>query len=236
MTKNNRPLSCRTVYLLRHGDCRQDGIKRYLGQSDLPLNTSGQAQALNWQRELAETPLQRIFCSDLSRSFETASIIAEKQNCQVQPLARLREINLGSWDGLSMAEVRRRHPAEFHQRGAELVSYRTPGGECFADVAARVVPLFEEIIHAVSGQVLIVAHAGVNMVLLSHVLGLPLANLQRLQQDYGGLNIIDCGSWGVRLRGVNLCSLPKRRQKPPTCHDGPPEEQTLRSSPWQGTE
>lgn len=207
MSRDNDQLRCQTVYLLRHGDCRPDEVKRYLGQADLPLNQAGLEQAEFWQRQLATVPLQRIFCSDLSRSTETSCKIAEGQDCDVQPLSRLREINLGTWDGLSMAEVRRLYPNEFRKRGAELVSYRTPGGECFADVAARVVPLFEEIVHGISGTVLIVAHSGVNMVLLSHILGLPLENMFRMRQDYGGMNVIDCGSDELRLLGMNLGSL-----------------------------
>jgi probable phosphoglycerate mutase len=216
MRRKREQRGCRSIYLLRHGDCRQDGVKRYLGQADLSLNAVGRSQALAWQRELAAVPLQRIFCSDLSRSFETASIIAAGQSCAVQPLARLREIHLGAWDGLPMEEVRRLYPSEFRKRGSDLVSYRTPGGECFADVAARVIPLFEEIVRGVAGTVLIVGHSGVNMVLLSHILGLPLANLFRMRQDYGGLNLIDCGPQGMRLLGMNLGNLAvhHRRGKP----------------------
>ena len=201
----------RTVYLLRHGDCRQDAVQRYLGQADLPLNAAGRDQALAWQRELAGIELQRIFCSDLSRCYETACIVAHAQSCAVQPLAKLREIHLGAWDGLPMAEVRRLFPREYRKRGADLVSYRTPGGECFADVAARAVPLFEEIVRGASGTILIVGHSGVNLVLLSHILGLPLAHLFRLCQDYAGLNIIDCGPQGMRLTGMNLGSLAGHR-------------------------
>lgn len=222
MSRKRQSLRCQSLYLLRHGDCRQDDIKRYLGQADLPLNDVGRFQARSWQRELTGIPLQRIFCSDLSRSFETACIIAEGQECEVQPLPRLREIHLGAWDGLPMAEVRRRYPTEFHKRGAELVSYRPPGGECFADVAARVVPLFEEIVHGVAGQVLIVAHSGVNMVLLCHVLGLPLANLMRLRQDYGGLNLFECTPRGLRLLGMNLGSLEGHHRGGQT-HSVPPD-------------
>lgn len=206
MSRKHRSRS-HSVYLLRHGDCRQDGVKRYLGQADLPLNDLGRNQARAWQRELAGIPLQRIFSSDLSRSFETASIIGEGRECRVQPLVKLREIHLGAWDGLPMAEVRRHYPEEFRKRGADMVSYRIPGGECFADVAARAIPLFEEIVRGVEGNLLIVGHSGVNMVLLSHVLGLPLGHLFRMRQDYGGLNLIDCGPQGMRLLGMNLGSL-----------------------------
>lgn len=195
------------VYLLRHGDSRQDDQKRYVGQADLQLNDEGRGQAAAWRRELATLPLQRIYSSDLSRSYETARIIAQGRGETVQPLARLREINLGGWDGQPMADVRRLYPYEYEKRGADMVYYRPPGGECFADVAARVIPLFDEIVRSSSGNVLIVGHAGVNKIILCHVLGMPLQNLFRMRQEYGYLNLIDCGKDGMTLRGMNLSSL-----------------------------
>jgi probable phosphoglycerate mutase len=196
-----------TVYLLRHGDCRQDSIRRYVGQSDLPLNAEGQAQAAGWRQKLAAIPIHRVISSDLSRSLETAAIIAEGRSAPVQPLSKLREINLGGWDGLTFDEVRRFFPTEYQKRGTDLVSFRTPGGECFTDVAARVVPLFEQIVSSTTGNVLIVGHAGVNRAILCHILGMPLSNLFRIGQDYACLNVIDCNKGGMTVRGVNMCNL-----------------------------
>jgi len=198
-----------TTYLLRHGDSRQDEIKRYIGQADLPLNAIGRAQASCWRKELAEISLERIFCSDLSRSLETARIIAEGRSEPVQPLHKLREINLGAWDGLSFDDVQRLYPGEYERRGSDMVTYRTPGGECFADLAARVVPLFMEIVRGSSGNILIVGHAGVNMVIICHLLGMPLENLFRIRQDYGCMNVIDFDRNGMRLRKMNLALNPK---------------------------
>ena len=197
----------RTIYLMRHGDSSQDNVRRYIGQSDLPLNPVGVAQASFWQRELAQIPLVRIFCSDLSRSLETARIIANGRKEPVHPLHKLREINLGAWDGLSFDEVQRLYPAEFERRGADMATYRTPGGECFADLAARVVPLFVEIVRGSSGDLLIVGHSGVNLVIICHILGMPLDNLFRIRQDYGCLNLIDFCKSGMRLRKMNMASL-----------------------------
>jgi probable phosphoglycerate mutase len=195
------------IYLLRHGDSRRDDVKRYIGQADLPLNAEGRAQASCWQQQLAHISLERIFCSDLSRSLETARIITEGRSEPVQPLHKLREINLGAWDGLSFADVQRLYPSEYERRGADMITYRTPGGECFADLAARVVPLFVEIVRGLSGNLLIVGHAGVNMVIICHILGMPLENLFRIRQDYGCMNLIDFYSHGMRLRKMNLASL-----------------------------
>ena len=199
-------LETTSVYLMRHGDCRQDEIRRYVGQGDLPLNPEGRSQAAAWRDRLAAIPLERIFCSDLSRSYETAAIIARGRNEAVRPLSKLREIGLGSWDGLPISEVRRLYPAEYEKRGADMAYYRPPGGECFADVAARVIPLFEELVRSTSGNILIVGHSGVNKVLLCHILGMPLENLFRIRQDYGCLNVIDNGKEGMRLRQLNLGS------------------------------
>lgn len=200
-----------TVFLMRHGDISQDNVKRYVGQADMALTPQGRMQAVNWRKELAEIPFRRIYCSDLSRSHETACIIAEGRSAPVQPLPKLREINMGAWDGLAMEQVRATYAGEYEKRGADMVYYRPPAGECFADVAARVIPLFEEIVRNTSGNLLIVGHAGVNRVILCHVLGMPLENLLRLRQDYACLNVIDCGRERMRLREMNLDCLAVRR-------------------------
>jgi alpha-ribazole phosphatase len=193
-----------TIYLLRHGDSRQDNVKRFIGRTDLPLNTEGMTQAAFWRKELAHIPMERIYCSDLNRSLETARIIAEERSEPVQPLHKLREINLGKWEGLSFDEVQRLYPGEFERRGADMVNCPPPGGESFADLAARVLPLFAELVRGSSGNLLIVGHAGVNMVIICHILGMPLENLFRIRQEYGCMNVIDFDSHGMRLRKMNL--------------------------------
>jgi len=194
----------RTIYLMRHGDSRQDDIKRYIGQADLPLNREGLSQAASWRAALTDIHLERIFCSDLSRSLETARIIANGKDVPLQPMHKLREINLGAWDGLSFDDVRTLYPKEYERRGASMVTYRPPGGECFADLAARVIPLFVELVAGSSGNLLIVGHSGVNMVIICHILGMPLENLFRIRQDYGCMNIIECVNTSLSLDRINM--------------------------------
>ena len=209
MSNNRGNTRTGTIYLMRHGDSRQDEIKRYIGQADLPLNAEGRAQASCWRKALAHISLERIYCSDLSRSLETARIIAEESSAPVQPLHKLREINLGKWEGLSFDEVRHLYPGEFERRGADMVNCPPPGGESFADLAARVLPLFAELVRGSSGNLLIVGHAGVNMVIICHILGMPPENLFRIRQEYGCMNVIDFDSHGMRLRKMNIALNPK---------------------------
>jgi alpha-ribazole phosphatase len=192
------------IYLLRHADCRQDSVKRYIGQIDLPLNLTGIEQAFALSQELKDIPLQQIFCSDLRRSYETARIISRGRHELIRQIEEMREIDLGKWDGLPMAEVSQQFPQEYAKRGRDIVCYRAPGGENFHDLAARVIPQFINIAQAACGNVLIVGHAGVNRVILCHILGMPLSNLFRLQQDYGGVNLLTGDKSGMSLLKMNI--------------------------------
>lgn len=200
-----------TLYLVRHGDCRRDEIKRYIGQVDLPLNAAGRAQARNLRKHLAKVPFKRIYASDLKRCKETARIIAGPQGKSIRTLQQLREINLGYWDGRPQAKIRQYHPDEYRQRGEDLIGFRPPGGESFADLQARVVPAFRELIEKERGTILLVAHAGVNRTLLCHLLERPLQDLFSLPQPFGCMNVIERRGQNLKVKTINeaLTAEPK---------------------------
>jgi probable phosphoglycerate mutase len=194
----------RAIYLLRHGETDLTGERRFVGQVDPPLNETGLEQARFWLRELVNEEFERIFCSDLIRSHRTAEIIAGDGPEKITVVPQLREIDLGAWDGLLMAAVQERFAREWKRRGEDLAGYRPPGGESFADLQGRVVPLFDELVANTSGNVLVAGHAGVHRVILCHILGLPLNNLFRLAQDYGHLSIVDYSREPRRIIALNI--------------------------------
>ena len=204
MSRSEQSQADCTIYLLRHGDSRPDTVRRFIGRSDGPLNETGRSQAKFWRRELSRIPFDRICCSDLQRSVETARIIGRRIKAPLTVLPGLAEIDLGRWDGLPISEIRRQFPRAYEQRGADLAGYRPPGGESFADLSARVLPVFEGLLRPSAENILIAGHAGVNRVILCRLLGLPLANLFQLEQGYGCLNVLvfAAGSWVVR--SVNI--------------------------------
>jgi molybdenum cofactor cytidylyltransferase len=181
----------RAIYLIRHGAVRPQGSeKRYVGQLDLPLIPEGRRQAEALRERLRHTPLTAIYCSDLQRSLETAAIIAEPHGLDPCAVKDFREIGLGEWEGLPFAEVRRRSPAEYEERGRDFIHFRPPGGENFLDCACRVLPAFYEVLRATRGDILIVGHAGVNRTLLCQALGQSMNTLFDIEQDYGCLNLV----------------------------------------------
>jgi probable phosphoglycerate mutase len=199
MTSGDGSAKGQTVYLLRHGDSRQDDIRRLVGQTDYPLNQKGRDQAELWRREFSRIALSNIYCSNLSRSVETARVLSGATDAPLTIVPTFAEIDLGSWDGLPISDIRARFPLEYSERGADLVGYRPPEGESFADLARRVLPAFEEVARDSRGDLLIVGHAGVNRVVLCHLLGMPLANLFRLGQGYGCLSVLESvnGHWAL---------------------------------------
>lgn len=195
--------SC-TLYLARHGDSRQDEVKRYIGQCDPPLNPCGREQARFLNRQLANIDFRRIYCSDLLRCRQTARIVAGSKGRGLRPLKALREIALGAWDGHPVREIQRRFPGEYERRGSSIIDYRPPGGESFADLQARVIPAFLDVMQRETGPILMVGHAGVNRVILCHVLQRPLDTLFEIRQAYGCVNIIERRHDRLTVRAVNV--------------------------------
>lgn len=182
----------RTVLLIRHGLVSEDAEGRFFGAADAPMSPAGEAQI----RELAarlrpRVTVEAIYCSDLSRSRRTAELLASGPAVPIRVRPALREIDMGEWQGRTRREVAERLPDEYAARGRDIANFRPPGGESFADLAARALPCWREIVEDGEAQVVAVAgHAGVNRVILCHLLGAPLANLFRIAQRPACLNVI----------------------------------------------
>ncbi len=178
----------------------EDEQRRFIGQLDLPLNEEGRRQAQFLQKILARADIGAVYCSDLVRSRQTAEIILGARNVKIEPRQELREINMGEWEGCTFADIARRFPQEFKERGADIAYYRVPGGESFADCGRRVIAAFHDIMASSAGNIIIVGHAGVNRLLLCYILGIPFANLFRMVQDYGCLNVLHAGNFGYQAK------------------------------------
>ena len=183
----------RTALLIRHGAVGDGAEERFLGAADLPMSPAGEAQV----RELAARLRLRaipdaIYCSDLSRSLRTAELLADESAIPIRVRPALREIEMGDWQGLSRREIAERRPEDYAARGRDIANFRPRGGESFADLAARVLPCWRELVEDRETQVVAIAgHAGVNRVILCHLLGAPLANLFRIAQRSACVNVVE---------------------------------------------
>ena len=192
------------IFLLRHGAIDNPPPRRFLGRTDLPLNADGVRQARDLGRWLGAIPFCRVCASPLARALETAALVSNRPAAAIERIDALVEIDLGAWEGLSLAEVQVRFPGEYEQRGQDLAAYRTPGGESFSEVADRACPALADLGRDTPGPLLVVAHMGVNRAVLSRLLGRPLALLLDIPQAYAAVNVLCAGPQGLEVAAVNL--------------------------------
>lgn len=192
------------IYLVRHGEVTNTkGIFRYNGHTDVDITDLGIAQMEAVAERLKTESLKGVYATGLIRTVKGAEIIARHHG--LTPLAddRFKEVNAGRWEGLSYVEVQEQFPDEAHVRFEDLINYRIKGGgESLRDVQERVIPALNNLIERHKGEsVALIAHGGVNRVILCYALNMSLESFFRIEQDYGCLNIIDFydGSAVVRL-------------------------------------
>ena len=115
---------------------------------------------------------------------------------------------MGDWEGLSLAEVRERFPEQADKKLADFINYRIPGSEIVPEVEERSFPEFDKIAAQHRGEtVVIVAHGGVNLLFIAHILGLPSSSIFNLDQDFGCINQILIGSDFKKIVMINSSGL-----------------------------
>jgi alpha-ribazole phosphatase len=185
-------LTATRLYLVRHGQVADGHTDIYNGHNDVDLSPAGVTQCQFLADHLKEVKLAGIYSSDLTRTRRGAEMIGQGRELTVKTVPEFREINFGIWEGLSFQEIMTRYPEELQQRFADLANFRIPQGESLKDLEARVTPKLADLIQQHMGKAfLVVAHAGINRVILSRAMGLSLQHIFHLDQAYAGLNIID---------------------------------------------
>lgn len=157
------------ILLARHGETDWNRVGRWQGHADQPLNETGREQAAELGRRLNGRGIAAVYSSDLRRASETATIVGAELGIEVIQDPALREIDVGSWSGLTRDEVAERFPEGFARWRAGEIGH---DGETREQLATRVIPAVERIAHAHPGDtVLVVTHGGVIRTLLRHAAG-----------------------------------------------------------------
>ena len=94
-----------TILIARHGETDWNREGRYQGHADPPLNATGRAQAGQLAETLTGARLEAVYSSDLRRAAETGTIVGERLGLPVNKEPGLREIDVGTWQGLTQAQI-----------------------------------------------------------------------------------------------------------------------------------
>jgi broad specificity phosphatase PhoE len=168
------------------------------------LKTLGAAQHSSYLKEVHHAPhtdnesgltegaLQAVYSSDLSRAIKSGQIVAEPYALRVIVIPELRERSFGIWEGMTFSEIKETYPSEFESWAGNPLKYSPPGGESTMEVHERVIRALDMILsHHRGDRIAIIAHGGVNRIILCHLLGIPLENIFRIEQNHGAVNIIE---------------------------------------------
>ncbi len=168
------------LWLIRHGQTDWNLEGRYQGQSDVPLNAAGLAQADAFAASLCGQHFDAIYSSDLARAYQTAQVIAACTGLPVQTDPRLREINQGEWQGRTLDEIRGiyNEGAQAKHVAIDPVTTRAPGGESVAEVSQRMAEAADDIARCYPvGTVLVVGHGLALATLYCQAKKIPLAQV-----------------------------------------------------------
>ena len=188
------------LHLLRHGQVEGFENKRYNGQGDVRLTDLGRQQSGAFAGRFQHRKLTAIYSSDLYRCRMAADQIGLLQEVQPEYLEELRELHIGDWQGQTWQQLQRDYSDVWQARLDDIVNVAPPSGESLLQLAQRVRPVIREIISAhVGGEIVVVAHGGVNRVVLLDAIGAPLERLFHIEQDFGCHNIIDFYPDGIAV-------------------------------------
>jgi broad specificity phosphatase PhoE len=170
-----------TILLARHGESDWNRDRRWQGHADRPLTELGRRQAHELAERLADTDLDAIYSSDLRRAKETAEIIGDARRLDIRTTPALREVDVGSWSGLTRTEAEQRYPEAYHRWLAGEVGW--DDGETYEELSDRVLRAVREIAAAHPGErVLVLAHGGSIRVIHAAALGVDVHAYRRLQR------------------------------------------------------
>jgi probable phosphoglycerate mutase len=181
------------IYMVRHGATQLSAEDRFAGAVNVELSEEGKFQAGRLAERLADDPIAAIYCSPLTRTRQTATILALPHATPLIESDGLREIHHGHWEGMRRADVEAQFPEEYAAWEEDPFTFAPKGGEAGVNVIARALPVIRQIVLEHRGHnVLVVSHKATLRLLISIILGFDARGYRdRLDQSPACLNVLD---------------------------------------------
>jgi len=181
------------LLLVRHGATQRTAEDRFSGAVGVDLSDDGRRQVARLAARLADDPIRAVYARPLSRTLETARILAAPHQLPVVERDGLREISHGHWEGRTRREVEEGFPEEYTAWEEDPFTFAPEGGESGVAVLARALPVIRSIVvdHP-EDTVLVVSHKATLRIVLSSVLAFDARGYRdRLDQAPACLHVVD---------------------------------------------
>ena len=192
------------LIVVRHGETEWNLESRRQGFLDSPLTAKGIAQGGALAQRLANDGFTSLYSSDLGRAYQTAKLISDSTGHAILVDERLRERNLGIFQGLRSDEIQKAYPEEYRQHRTRGPDYVIPRGESARQQVQRNISCLEEIAQKHLGEVIVVVtHGGGLNALFRHTLSIPLEAPRRFEFMNASINVFfyEKGYWMLQTWG-----------------------------------
>lgn len=179
----------RRLYLVRHAEVRNKG--RFHGSTDVELSDKGRRQARRLAQRARDWNPDRLVGSDLRRVRQTARPLAQRFGLELHADPGFRECHFGSWENLTWKQIEESDPRPAAAFLEDWVGNSAPDGETLEQMWSRVKAAWESQWEESWERMVLVGHAGTNLLLLAHFLQMPWANLFRIRCDFTTLAVVD---------------------------------------------
>jgi len=190
------------ILLIRHGDT--DFVDEALaGRIDSPLNAEGLEQALRIAEGIKHLSIDAIYASPLMRTQQTAQPLAKFLNLDVKINHRLNQVNFGNWQGISFDELIQDPNWKIFQENPAMAKF--PGGEEGFMVRERVSTAVLDLINQYprDAVIAIFSHGSIIRHTISHLIGLPLENLNQIRIAPASISTVAISGEKGRLLHLN---------------------------------
>ena len=207
------------VTLARHAETLWNEQLRYIGRTDLEVSELGRRHAAMMAEYFSDEPLSAVFSSNMKRALETAAIIMTGQDNEIIVEPGLREVDFGSWEGMTFTEITSAYPDLADAWVEDPIAVQIPGGEPLRDFISRVRKAWSATRAAIlnkknaadGGRVVVVTHAGCIKVILGEIMGLSDDALWGIHQEKGALNHIQLSPTETRILDMNDISYKQNK-------------------------
>ncbi len=176
------------LIVVRHGETAWNADRRMQGHVDVPLSEVGRQQARAVAAHLAAEPIDRIYSSDLQRALATAETIRGRRGIALITDVRLREIHMGTFQGMTQGEAREKHAEAWERFFIHDAEFALPGGQSRAQKQLEIADFMEEVVRDHPGRrLVVVTHGGILIAMLRHVLHLSPSHHFRVSIDNAGI-------------------------------------------------
>jgi len=196
------------LVMIRHGalDIEYQGC--FVGKTDVGLSAAGRKQAATIAGPIDKLGVAHVITSPLRRTLETAGIALEPLGQSFDVVSDLREIDFGSWEGKTFAEISRADSSAVERWSHFAPDFVFPGGEAMASFTERVRDLAERIASDPAETVVAITHGGIIRFLICHYLGLELRHYLLFDIQHASLSALNLyDQKGVLTRLNDLCHL-----------------------------